>query len=118
MAGDIIRVVGNGGLDRNLDTLGDNRAFEIGLGNLVNNVLSDGAELVVPRQVTMMIDAGAIFKLKDARIGVGSSTLSKDYSAGAIQVLGTPDRSVIFTSFQDEQTGVDTDTLVTITGGW
>lgn len=120
VAGDIIRVVGNGGLDQNLSTLGDNRAFEIGLGNLVNNVLSDGAELVVPKQVTMMIDAGAIFKLKDARIGVGSSTLSKDYSAGAIQVLGTPERSVIFTSFQDEQTGVDTDPLVTTpaAGDW
>ncbi|MHB8954104.1 MAG: dockerin type I domain-containing protein [Pirellulaceae bacterium] len=113
VAGDIIRVVGNGGLDKDLETLGDNRAYEIGLGNLPNNILSDGAELVVPKLVTLMIDEGAIFKLKDSRIGVGSSTLSKDLSAGAIQVLGTPDQSVIFTSFQDENTGVDTDPLVT-----
>ncbi|MCU0963163.1 MAG: hypothetical protein MUF48_23975, partial [Pirellulaceae bacterium] len=67
-----------------------------------------------------MIDAGAIFKLKDARIGVGSSTLSQDLTGGAIQVLGTPDLSVIFTSFNDEQTGIDTDPLVTTpaAGDW
>ena len=120
VAGDIIRVVGNGGLDKKVNTVGDNLAYEIGFGNLPNNVLSDGPELVVPKLVTLMIDEGAIFKLKDSRIGVGSSTLSKDLSAGAIQVLGTPDSSVIFTSFQDEKTGVDTDPLVTTpsAGDW
>ncbi len=98
---------------RNWTLCEDNRAYEIGFGNLPNNILSDGPELVVPKLVTLMIDEGAIFKLKDSRIGVGSSTLSKDLTAGAIQVLGTPDLSVIFTSFQDEKTGVDTDPLVT-----
>ncbi len=120
VAGDIIRVVGNGGLDKKVNTVGDNLAYEIGFGNLPNNILSDGPELVVPKLVTLMIDEGAIFKLKDSRIGVGSSTLSKDLSAGAIQVLGTPDSSVIFTSFKDEKTGVDTDPLVTTpsAGDW
>ncbi len=120
VAGDIIRVVGNGGLDKKVNTVGDNLAYEIGFGNLPNNILSDGPELVVPKLVTLMIDEGAIFKLKDSRIGVGSSTLSKDLSAGAIQVLGTPDSSVIFTSFKDEKTGVDTDPLVTTpsSGDW
>lgn len=120
LPGDIIRVVGNGGLDKDITTVADNRAYEIGFGNLPNNILSDGAELVVPKLVTLMIDAGAIFKLKDSRIGVGSPSLSKDLSAGAIQVLGTPDLSVIFTSFQDQETGIDTDPLVTTpaAGDW
>ncbi len=63
--GDIVRVVGNGGLDGDITTVEDNLAFEIGFGNLVGSVLSDGAELVVPSRVTLMIDEGAIFKLKE-----------------------------------------------------
>ena len=50
----------------------------------------------------------AIFKLNQARIGVGSSSLSVDRSAGAFQVLGTPDAPVYFTSYFDESIGVDT----------
>jgi hypothetical protein len=112
-AGDIVRVVGNGGTDGDLSTLEDNLAYEIGFGNLPNSVLSDGSKLSVPSQVTLMVDEGVIFKLKDSQIGIGSSTLSENMSAGSIQILGTPDQTVIFTSYQDETIGVDTDPLVT-----
>ncbi len=79
----------------------------------------------VPRGVTTMIDAGAIFKLYRARIGVGSSNQSIDRSDSALQVLGTPmlldasgnavrsngqnvSGNVIFTSWLDESVGLDT----------
>ncbi len=85
-----MRIVGNGGVDGNLATVGDNFAFEIGTGLLPGSVLSDGSTMEVPRGVTTMIDAGAIFKLNRARIGVGSSNLNIDRSDAALQVLGTP----------------------------
>ena len=108
-------MVGNGGVDGDITTVGDNFAYEIGFGTLQNNVLSDGAALVVPQQVTMMVDEGAIFKLRNARISVGSTTLSDeaDVSAGAIQLLGTPDLDVIMTSYLNEDIGFDTNPHVT-----
>ena len=44
--------------------------------------------LDVPMGVTTMIDAGAVFKLRGSRIGVGSSNLNINRSGGALQVLG------------------------------
>ena len=85
--GDIVRIVGNGGADGQLATEADNFAYEIGLGLLPGSVLSDGATMDIPKGVTTMIDAGAVFKLRSARIGVGSSNLSIDRSSGALQVL-------------------------------
>ena len=55
-----------------------------------------------------MIDAGAIFKLSQANINAGSFAQGVDLAGGAIQVLGTPQRSVIFTSYHQETVGVDT----------
>src|SRR5690606_12076428 len=80
------------------------------------------------KEVTTMIDAGAAFKLRQAYIGVGSSTVQVDRSNGILQILGTPrlvdlsdpnttlllgnddrdrtafdDGSVIFTSFRDRE---------------
>ncbi len=74
----------------------------------------------VPQGVTVMIDAGALFKLREARIGVGSSTASVDRSAGALQVLGTPEQNVFFTSYDDRNTGVNTNTVLTTPqqGNW
>ncbi len=117
---DIIRIVGNGGLDRNLSTEADSQAYELGFGGPGNNTLSDGATMSVPQGVTVMIDAGAVFKLRDARIGVGSSTASVDRSVSSIQVLGTPKRSVFFTSYNDEQLGIDTNSIPTspLAGDW
>ena len=109
--GDIIRVVGNGGVDGNLSTLGDNRAYEIGTNAF--GELDDGRTLNVPRGVTMMIDAGAIFKMSQSSINVGSFSVNIDRSGSALQVLGTPENSVIFTSADDESIGVDSNPLNT-----
>lgn len=124
--GDIVRIVGNGGGDGNLATIADNFAYEIGAGLLPGSVLSDGASMDVPMGVTTMIDAGAIFKLRRARIVVGSSNLNIDRSDSALQVLGAPllldangnvlrqangsgaEGRVYFTSWLDESIGLDT----------
>jgi len=88
--GDIVRIVGNGGADGDITTLGDNLAYEIGFSALGGQPLADGTTLEVPQGVTVMVDAGAVFKLRRARIGVGSSSQTLDRSAGAFQVLGVP----------------------------
>ncbi|MFM7846482.1 MAG: peptidase, partial [Planctomycetota bacterium] len=106
--GDIVRIVGNGGSDGKMETLADNFAYEVGFGSLPGQTLSDGTTMEVPKGVTVMIDAGAIFKLRAARIGVGSSSLGVDRSGAALQVLGTPQQSVYFTSWLDETIGLDT----------
>ncbi len=118
--GDVVRIVGNGGVDGSLDSLNDAFAYEIGFGGPGNTVRSDGATMEVPQGVTVMIDAGALFKLREARIGVGSSTASVDRSAGALQVLGTPEQNVFFTSYDDRNTGVNTNTVITTPqqGNW
>jgi hypothetical protein len=136
--GDIVRIVGNGGQDGNLATVGDNFAYEIGAGLLPGSVLSDGVTMDIPKGVTTMIDAGAVFKLRSARIGVGSSNLGIDRSGGALQVLGAPllldsngnalrtasgaaaDGKVYFTSWLDQTIGFDTYSPVTTPapGNW
>lgn len=123
--GDVVRIVANGGADRNVVTTEDNRAYEIGF-NRLGSILADGSTLEVPRGVTVMIDSGAIIKMRRARIGVGSSSSVVDRSAGALQVLGAPvlldpfgrvlrdalgepiPGSVYFTSIHDEDLGTDT----------
>ncbi len=105
---DIVRIVGNGGTDEDIDTLGDNFAYEIGFppaGGPAN--LEDGTEMAVPRGVTVMIDPGTIFKMRRSRIGVGSSSLTVNRSGGALQVLGTPERNIFFTSWLNENIGRD-----------
>ena len=88
-------------------TLQDDQAYEIGT-NPLGATLSDGKSMDVPKGVTVMIDAGAVFKLRGANIDVGSSTQNIDRSLGAIQVLGTPSNTVYFTSYLNERIGVDT----------
>ena len=51
--------------------------------------LSDGSKFEIPQGVTVMVDAGAIIKLRGANIDVGSSAQGIDRSGGALQVLGT-----------------------------
>ena len=53
-----------------------------------------------------MIDAGAVFKLRDANIQVGSTEIGVDLSGSAIQILGTPYNSVYFTSDNDTTIGL------------
>ena len=118
--GDIVRILGNGGLDGNALTLADSYAYEIGTGGPLNQPLSDGATMNVPRGVTVMIDAGAVFKLRGASINVGSTTSSVDRSRGNLQILGRPGQNVLFTSYQDETVGIDTNPITTTpqAGDW
>ncbi len=109
--GDVIRVAGSEGT-----TSTTRPAYEIGRGGVGNQVLSDGISLEVPRGVTMMIDAGAIFKLQGTRISTGSLSASINKSLSALQVLGTPQQTVNFTSYRDESQGTDTNPLNTIPG--
>jgi hypothetical protein len=110
-SGGVLRVLGNGGADGNMGTLADNKAYEIGLSG--GKVLSDGQNLQVPRNVAMMVDSGAIFKMAKSIVQVGSSSVNIDASGAALQVLGTPASHVIFTSYDDQATGVDTNPLQT-----
>ncbi|RMF42331.1 MAG: VWA domain-containing protein, partial [Planctomycetota bacterium] len=87
--GDVVRIVGNGGADGNLGTPADNLAYEIGFDSL-GRPLPDGATFDVPRNVAVMIDAGAILKMRRSRVGVGSTSVSVDRSGGSLLVLGTP----------------------------
>ncbi|MCA9125524.1 MAG: tandem-95 repeat protein [Planctomycetales bacterium] len=118
--GDIVRLVANGGADGIVATQADNRAFEVGTGGLGNQPLSDGATMNVPRGVNVMVDAGVLFKMGRSVIGIGSSTSSGDRSRASFQVLGTPEQEVFFTSYTDQNLGVDTDPLNTVpqAGDW
>src|SRR6185295_2676398 len=73
--------------------------------------LSDGAKMEIPKGVTVMIDAGAVFKLRSANIDVGSSAQGIDRSGGAVQVLGTPKQSVYFSSFNNTTLGANANPL-------
>ena len=88
--GDIVRIVGNGGLDANVLTEEDNFSYKIGIAEVGGSPLEDGSSMNVPNGVTTMIDAGAIFKLRNSYINVGSSTTQIDRSGAALQVLGAP----------------------------
>jgi hypothetical protein len=101
---DIIRIVGNGGADGDLSTAQDALPYLIGIDEDFN-FLEDGTTFVVPQDVTVMIDQGAVLKLQNAIIDVGSSSDLIDRSQAALQVLGTPDNQVVFTSFLNDLMG-------------
>ena len=82
--------MGNGGGDGLLATQGDNFSYDVGFSRVGNSPLSDGHTLEIPEGVTVMVDEGAVFKLRRARIGIGSSSPTIDRSGASLQVLGTP----------------------------
>ncbi len=99
----IVRILGNPGGDDDLRTPAD--ALPYLLGRDLFGPLADGETMDVPQGVTVMIDAGAVIKLRDTNIDVGRSSPTIDRSAAALQVLGTPAARVIFTSFHDDTAG-------------
>lgn len=117
--GDVVRIVGNGGADGNLATLADNLAYEIGYDQF-SQPLADGTGLAVPQGVTVMIDAGAVFKLRRANIEVGTADQEASRAEGALQILGTTQQRVYITSYADQTIGLDTDPLPTtpLPGDW
>ncbi|MFV2069110.1 MAG: vWA domain-containing protein, partial [Pirellulales bacterium] len=106
-SGDIVRIVGNGDADSSTETL----AYEIGFRTSSDSgaVLTDGGTFEVKRGVTVMVDGGAVFKLRDTAIQIGSTAPEIDRSGAALQVLGTPESNVVFTSFSDPSIGATTD---------
>ncbi len=128
---DIIRLLADGGVDGLINTTADNLAYEIGTGGSGNLPLKDGQTLEVPKGVTVMIDAGAILKLRNAKISVGSESIDKDRSLAALQVLGAPfivdqngatiDGTVDITSYNEERRngvllGLDNNAIPTTAG--
>ncbi len=110
---DIVRIEGN-----NASNLAADQSYNIGTTTF--GTLSDGAQMVVPRNTTVMIDAGAVFKFDGANIQVGSSSVSVDQSGASLQVLGTPSTAVYFTSWQDSSVGKITNPITTAAkaGDW
>ena len=96
----IIRVVGNAG----------NTPYLIGT-TVTGQPLEDGTTFNVPKEVTVMIDAGAVLKLRAAIIDVGSSQplASSSRAEAALQVLGVPGSPVTVTSYHDDSIGGNTD---------
>ncbi|PQO44703.1 GEVED domain-containing protein [Blastopirellula marina] len=114
--GDVIRIVGN---DQDL-------AYYIGYDTTQQRVLEDGQQLIIPQDVTVMIDEGAILKFGvGGAVVVGSTSVNEDRSFASLQVLGVPerfdpyvnaagelvqdteraDRRVIFTSYNEDGVG-------------
>jgi hypothetical protein len=91
--------------------------YEIGTSQFGGTPLADGSSMNVPQDVTVMIDAGAVFKLEGANISVGVNSPNVDRSQSALQVLGTPTSSVFFTSFHDNSVGTATDTVTAPNAG-
>jgi hypothetical protein len=122
---ELIRIVGNGGADRDVNTTADNLPYLIGF-NYNNSFLADSQgltvpdqNLIVPKGVTLMVDAGAILKFRKANIEVGTSSQGVDRSHGAIQVLGTPNLPAYFTSFANDLLGGNSNgTPAPIQGEW
>ena len=79
--------------------------------------LADGGDFVVPANVTVMIDEGAVFKLRAQVIDVGSSTDLVSRRGAALQVLGTPLNQVQFTSYHDDSIGGDSDGVGPVRSG-
>ena len=103
--GQLVRIVGNGGIDRDPTTTSDNQAYEIGFTD-VGAQLADGPTFHIPQEVTVVIDAGAILKLRRAAIVAGSTSSVVPQNAGSLQILGTPGLPVILTSLHDQRHGV------------
>ncbi len=104
----IVRLVGNGGLDNNLNTRNDNRPYLIGV-HQNTSPLADGREFLVPQGTTVMVDGGALLKMGQANLDAGTSSGGFDRSSGAIQLLGTPIQSVLLRSFHNDTVGGDSD---------
>jgi hypothetical protein len=82
--------------------------YEIGVDPF-GKPLADGATFNVPSGVTAIIDRATAFKLRNAVIDIGSSSNLVSRAGASLQVLGVPNRPVVFTSWHDDSVGGDTD---------
>jgi hypothetical protein len=105
----VVRIVGNNGTGTNPQRV----PYVFGRDPIQGQPLSDGVDLELPQGVTVMIDEGAVFKMRRSSVIVGSTLPTIDRSGSAIQVLGVPTNNVIFTSYDDESVGRDTNPNIT-----
>ncbi|MBI2477765.1 MAG: pre-peptidase C-terminal domain-containing protein, partial [Planctomycetia bacterium] len=108
-APNLVRIVGNGGIDVDLDSRGDNQPYLVGEHHQTAAALADGLEFLVPQGTTVVVDGGTLFKLRKANLDAGTSALGNDRRAGAIQLLGTPHQPVLLRSFHDDTIGGNSD---------
>ena len=109
--GVVVRLLANGGADNLLATADDNLAYEIGLIDSLNLTLDDGRDLILPTGIQLVVDAGVVMKFFDSRISVGSDDDGNDRSESSIQVRGTPQLPVYFTSYSDTMWGSNSNPL-------
>ncbi len=112
----LVRIVGNGGTDDDINSTGNNRPYLIGI-DTSGNPLADGAEFLVPQGTTVMVQAGTLFKMKAANLDVGSASANISRANGALQMLGTPKNSVFLRSYHDDSIGGDSDGVGTLRSG-
>ncbi|WP_417391247.1 Ig-like domain-containing protein [Gimesia sp.] len=105
---DVIRILGNGGTDGDLRTTNDSDNYLIGYDDDFNP-LEDGESIIVPQGVTVVIDQGAVIKLQNTVIDVGSSSTLENRENAALQILGTPDAQVVLTAYGNDAVGGDDD---------
>ncbi|MCC9658214.1 tandem-95 repeat protein [Rhodopirellula halodulae] len=119
MAPKVIRIVGNAvdsGVsgtfatdDPLVNDLGELTPYLVGVDPNAN-VLEDGAQFRVPRNTTVMIDAGVLLKMRAANIDIGTvASTDTNRSGGAIQLLGTPTIPVYLRSYHDDTAGGESD---------
>jgi hypothetical protein len=105
----VVRILGNNGPTHNPQApLNQRLPYVLGRDPILGQALADGVDLEVPQGVTVMIDEGAVFKMRRSSVIVGSLLPTIDRSKAAVQVLGVPGNNVIFTSYNDEAIGQDT----------
>lgn len=104
----LVHILADAGLDNDVDTLADNRPYLVGFDTL-SDPLPDGAEFLVPQGVTAMVQAGTLFKMRKANLDAGTSSSNIERGGAAIQVLGTPERSVFFRSYHNDSVGGNSD---------
>ncbi len=94
-----IAAAGGATITRQIRIVGGGQ-YEVGLTNL-GAPLKDGADIDLPKGTQLIVDAGSTFLMQRSRIGVGSTTdaSTADKSQTSIQVLGTPEKDVVFRSF-------------------
>ena len=143
--GQIVRVVGTPGLDGKIETVADNQSYQIGFNSL-GAALPDGSTLEIPRGVTVMVDAGAVFQMRRARsawaaVRPASTAAAERCRSGRTDPADGQQRqrqlrhqrravqntngtraagSVYFTSYNDQTVGLDTNPFVTTpaNGDW
>ena len=110
----LVRIVGNEGKELESTPFPQNYApesnpYQYYLGtDSQGAALVDGNTFVVPAGVTMMVDEGSTFRLQSTNLEVGSSSQLVSRSGAAVQLLGTPNAKVEFTSvFYDATEGLN-----------